>query len=123
MTRAAPQAERSDSYFGFALSAVVIAASIFRSAADNRVRLVDLGLGPRSGLFLFCGLFAIDASSRDQGHRLRGLASGRTVPIDSRGQPVWDRDRPAGSEPERRLTFSPTAVLREGFVARVRLCK
>ncbi len=44
-------------------------------------------------------------------------------PDQQQGQPVWDRDRPAGSEPERRLTFSPTAVLREGFVARVRLCK
>lgn len=47
-------------YLGFPLSAVVIPANIFRSAADNRVRLVDLGLGARSGFFLFCGLFAMN---------------------------------------------------------------
>jgi len=101
----------------------VIPANIFRSAADNRVRLVDLGLGARSGFFLFCGLFAMNHRAVIKVTGCAGLASGRTVPIDSRGQPVGTGTARPGSGPEQRLAFSPTAVLREGFVARVRLCK
>jgi hypothetical protein len=75
-------------YLGFTLSAVVVAASIFRSAADNRVRLVDLGLGARSGFFLFCGLFAMNHRAVT---KVTGCAVWHSGPAAAWQRPAIDR--------------------------------